>query len=282
MPKYYSQEEVEQAIPEYSFEEHIASGGFKDVFLAKREGEETVVKLIPVNHPSRRDRAHREAEAMQKIESDSFVDLKNFFETEVAGKTTFVIEEEYIGGDTLDQAINSDNYGLDLGMQVGQTLLDLLVELDEKDIIHRDIKPQNMMVDEKGIVRVLDVGIVRFEERESLTPDHLDRLGTPNYGAPEQLNYDKELQSIRTDLFSTGIVIFESITGTHPFSGTGRSISDAIVRGERQSITDYIEDQELAEDLEYFTETLTATEPHRRFRKPDHAKEYFEDISRKV
>lgn len=278
MPKYYDQSAVESHFEDFTIVDFIDSGGFKDVFLANVEGDDLVLKLLPIDRRSRKRRAHREGEAMEQIKSSSFVNLIDYFEYEINGRRTFVILEEYVAGETLSDRIERGEYSLEFGLYTTETLFDFLVEIDELNMIHRDIKPENIMVNEAGEIRILDVGIVRFEERESITPDHMDRLGTPYYGAPEQLDYDKDKQSIKTDLFSTGIVMFETITGQHPFENRGKSVTDAICEGDKQSLEQYIENASLGEELNFFFDTLTQPEPNRRFRKPKYAKEDFDSI----
>lgn len=280
MPKYYSLSNVESALPEYSIERHIDSGGFKDVFLAKANEETVVVKLIPTERSSRKRRARREAEAMVKIDSPHFVDLRDYFEVEISGSSSFLLEEEYIDGPTLREVIDNEQYGIELGMHVTETLLNLLIQFSELNIIHRDIKPPNIMFDETSEMILLDVGIVRFEERESVTPDHADRLGTPNYGAPEQLDYNKELQSIRTDIFSTGIVMFESLTGVHPFSNKGKSISEAIMDGDKSDLQELMDKDAISESLGEMFDIMTETKPHNRYRKPEFTLEEFNEIKK--
>lgn len=278
MPKFFNLQDVESAIPEYTFIEHIDSGGFKDVFLAKRDEETVVVKLLPIDRASRKRRARREAEAMVEISSQNFVNLLDYFEVEIGGVQAFLLEEEYIDGPTLGEKIQSGHHGLDLGFQVAETLIDLLLEFDELNIIHRDIKPANIMFNSNGEMILLDIGIVRFEERDSITPDYADRLGTPNYGAPEQLDYQKELQSIRTDIFSTGIVIYESFTGKHPYANNQQSISEAIMEGNKSGFQGLLPDDELAEELDDMFDIMTETKPHHRYRKPEFVKERFNEI----
>ena len=278
MPKYYSLDDVEAALPEYSIVEHKASGGFKDVFLAEKDGNSVVVKLIPVGRPSRRQRAEREADAMQKIDSPHFVNLLDYDELLVGGEPTFLLVEELIDGPTLREVIDRGDVGAELGLQVANVIVDLLIQFDKLDIIHRDIKPQNIMLDENGNIVLLDVGIVRFEERESVTPDHLDRLGTPNYGAPEQLDYDKELQSPRIDIFSTGIVMFESIMGAHPYDNRQTPVSEAIAEGNKSELTNILDNAEADEMLSELFENMTETEPYARIRKAEFVRDDLQEI----
>jgi serine/threonine-protein kinase len=195
---------------------------------------------------------------------------------------TFVMEEEFIEGPTLREKIDRGENGLEFGIRVADVLLDLLVQFEELNIIHRDIKPNNIMLNEEDEIILLDIGMVRFEERESITPDHLDRLGTAEYGAPEQLDYDKDLQSIRTDIFSTGIVMFETITGVHPYSNTGKSISESILEGEKMDFTGILDDEDLSQEISDVFEIMTSTEPHMRYRKPEFVREDFDGVKEVV
>lgn len=278
MPKHYDFEEVKRALPEYSFQRHIDSGGFKDVFLVEGGSDNAVVKLLPIERASKKRRANNEADAMQKISSPNFVNLLDYFEAEVGGTSTFVMEEELIDGPTLRKVLDRGDHGLDLGIRVADVLLDLLIEFEDIGIYHRDIKPSNIMFNESGEVVLLDVGIVRFEERESVTPDHQDRLGTPNYGAPEQLDYDNDLQSCRIDIFSTGVVVFETITGIHPYSNTGKSISESIMEGDKIDFEGLLDDDELSEEINTLFDTMTQTKPYNRYRKPQFAREKLDEI----
>lgn len=282
MPKFFEESVVDDHFDDFRIVEHIDSGGFKDVFLAEHDGKEIVLKLLPIERRSRRKRANREGEAMQKIESDIFVDLVDYFEEDINGKRTFVILEEYIAGSTLADAIEEGRSGVEFGYKVIDTITNILLEFDKKNIIHRDIKPENIMVDEDNQIRVLDVGIVRFEEKESLTPDHMDRLGTPRYGAPEQLVYNKEKQTIKTDLFSSGIVMFESITGEHPFDIGGTSVTDAICEGKKRNLEGFIGETELGQEFNFVFDTLTKTAPHKRYRKPEYAREDLKTIGEMI
>ena len=278
MPKYFEFSAVEEDLPEYSFTEHIDSGGFKDVFLADSGGERVVVKILPTERSSQKRRARREAEAMEQINSTSFVDLRDYDEVSIRGTPSFLLEEEYIDGPTLEEVLDNGGHGVDRAIEVTQTLLDLLIQFADLNIIHRDIKPQNIMFNSDGSMILLDVGIVRFEERESVTPDHAKRLGTPNYGAPEQLDYEKELQSIRTDIFSTGVVMFETLTGVHPYAQEGKSISEAIMDGERSNLSEFLDNDELAEQFGEMFERMTEQEPYHRYRKPEFAREKLDAI----
>lgn len=279
MPEHYDEEAIKTHFTELNIKEYLDSGGFKDVFLAEENGEQFVLKLLPVNRRHQLRRARREADAMQKIESDVFVDLLDYYEDEIGIKRSFVIYEEYIPGKTLKQVIEDGDHSLELALETTWDILNVLDEIQEIPLIHRDIKPSNIMVQPDGQIRLLDVGIARHEEKDSLTPDHADRgPATRQYAAPEQLENRKEEQSIRTDIFSLGIVFFETITGEHPFLDRGKSVSDAICEGDKDTLESHIGGHEQIDDLQLFFDICTEVEPHDRFRKPGHAKELLNDI----
>ena len=277
MPNEFDLEEVRELYPEYNISEYIDSGGSKDVFKGRLDGEDIVIKLLPVESRHRLRRAEREARAMEIIDSDIFVELIEHFIDELPeeDETVFVIVEEYVPGRTLDELVEDGDIGTDLGVTVLSALLDVLTEFDEENIVHRDIKPSNIMISDSGDVTLLDVGIARFTKKTSLTETGADYApGTRGYRAPEQIENRKQEQDIRTDLFAAGIVFFESITGIHPFDQGQDDYSEAILNGNRRDLLDFIDDRGLSQIFK----KLTETELHQRYRKPEHASEELELI----
>lgn len=276
--------DVESAFSNHDVIEKRGKGGFKDVFLAEDDsGEEVVIKLIPIERTQWKSRAEREAEAMRKISSPVFVNLYDHFQTVIDGTEVFVLIEEFVPGNTLRTEIDEGNYGLELGIKVMNSILDVLKETPEHDIVHRDIKPSNVMVTPEGDIRLLDVGIVRFNEKQSLTPDHASRSPhTPRYGAPEQLDNDKENQDVRTDLFATGIVFFETVTGEHPFVVPQKSPSKAIRDGTKHILPEKVENasevESLLGDLQFLYNTLTQPDSYRRYPNANEVIQEIEEI----
>ena len=191
------------------------------------------------------------------------------------GETVFVIVEEYIPGETLKKKIEDEEFGIELGIQVAKSLLRVLIEFDENDIIHRDIKPSNIMIDGEDNIKLLDVGVARFVNKESLTADDAGYgPGTKGYRAPEQIQNKKHQQDIRTDMFSVGIVMYEAITGEHPFGVEPGSRTEAILEGRRSELQDSLDNPE----LNAIYSKLTEHEQHNRYRKPEFALEELEMV----
>lgn len=283
MPKRFSLDDIQDLYPSYNIQEYVDSGGFKDVFRAEQDGEQVVVKLFPVESRQMLRRAEREARAMEEVDSPVLVNLIEHFVDEVDGKTTYVIVENYVPGDTLRDKITQEEHGLELGLDVVKPLLSALGEFRTHSLVHRDIKPSNIIVTSSGEIVLLDVGIVRFQEEESLTPDHADRgPSTPPYAAPEVLKNDKDAQDVRTDIFSSGIVFYETVTGRHPFDIRGMSKPEAIQKAARKEDLSNFVDGELGQMLNELYLKMTEHEQHERYRKPAFALEELEFILSEV
>ncbi len=275
MPNNYTVEDIKDVFPEYDISGHIGSGGFKDVFRATLNRNEVVIKLFPVEGRHMRRRARRETRAMEAVDSPVFVDLVEHFVDEINNVPTYVIVEEYIPGETLKQKISNGQTNLNTGIEVADGILRCLKEFEKHDLVHRDIKPTNIIITPSDEIVLLDVGIVRFQDEESLTPDHADRgPATPAYAAPEVLENDKDAQDVRTDMFSLGIVFYETATRDHPFDIEDKTKPEAIQAGERkETIFESIDNEEITTAADMFFKTMTKQEQHGRYRKPKFALE---------
>jgi eukaryotic-like serine/threonine-protein kinase len=165
------------------------------------------------------------------------------------------------------------------------SLLDSLVAglsiIWDKNIVHRDLKPENIIIRQNGMPCIIDLGIARFLDLESLTKS-ISPVGpcTPIYAAPEQLTNNKHLIDPRTDFFGLGIIALELYLGVHPFDpvyvGNNFSIVENIIQNlyicETASV---IRNDSL---MEFALKTLQ-TQPYRRFRNLGQLKEF---ISRQL
>ena len=131
--------------------------------------------------------------------------------------TYHVISMEYVKGITLKQLIRQRGIlPLKIGLQIGKQICSALDAAHEAGIVHRDIKPQNILLESTGDVKIMDFGIARVADVKGLTTTGVI-MGTPDYMSPEQaqgLPVD-----LRTDIYSTGMVLYEIFTGKLPFTG---------------------------------------------------------------
>jgi len=196
----------------------IGKGGMGDVYKAVQEplNREVAVKILPEEY-CRNDeflkRFMTEAKAISRLEHQNIVGIYDYG---VEGDLQY-IAMRYIEGISLYDKINKDKR-LDIGTALDYTkqICRALRYAHERDILHRDIKPQNILLDKKGQIFVTDFGIAKLYEQTSVTRTGVV-VGTPEYMSPEQAEgLDLNPQ---TDIYSLGIVLYEMLTGEPPFTG---------------------------------------------------------------
>lgn len=194
----------------------IKDGGQKIVFLAEHPIYKTVVyKVCKFSGTNDFERITREVGFLQSSTSIFFPKVYDFKLDKV--KNEFEIIEEYIDGGSLTEKLGKCWNE----KQIIELLKSLIVPVNElwsKRIVHRDIKPDNIMFRKDGTLILIDLGIARFLDETSLTQT-LNILGpcTPIYAAPEQLANLKRNIDFRTDQFAIGITLLQLYLGFHPF-----------------------------------------------------------------
>lgn len=161
-----------------------------------------------------RERFTREARACAALRSEHIVQV--FDLTEIDGAPAIVME--YVEGKSLKDIIaQKTNQSLDFTKKTAIHLLRALSLAHEKGIIHRDIKPGNILVSDEGTVKVTDFGLAYIAKSPSVTMEGMV-LGTPAYMAPEQVRGD--IVDARTDLFALGLTLIEVLSGERIFDGS--------------------------------------------------------------
>ena len=201
----------------YQVQDKIGTGGMATVFRGLDEvlGRTVAIKTMLPQYaadPSFAARFKQEAQAAAALQSPYIVSVYDW------GKDadTYYIVMEYLRGTDLKSGIRKHG-ALDCKKvaQIGSQIAQALSVAHKHDIIHRDIKPQNIMVQPDGNIKVMDFGIARAKNSH-LTQDN-SVLGTAHYVSPEQTQ-GKELGPT-TDIYSLGIVMYEAATGQVPFQG---------------------------------------------------------------
>ena len=176
---------------------------------------EVALKFLPSNMlggDDIRKRFEREAKASAAL---SHPNVCHVYEIDEAEGRTF-IAMALIEGQPLDQKIGRGPLKLDEVLAIAQQIAAGLEAAHEKGIVHRDIKPQNVMVDSKGHVTIMDFGLAQLVEVSRLTREGTT-IGTVSYMSPEQT--EGSGTDHRTDIWSLGVVIYEMLTGLLPFRG---------------------------------------------------------------
>ena len=194
---------------------YVASGAFKSTFSAYKDEIQYAVKIITQPGSAR---TLREIQAMQKCSHSNIVNLEHIGTITDSGNEYTYLIEEFLAGGTLAQQRNL----AELAPTVGKSISKAINHLHLLGLVHRDIKPDNIMLKESGDVLLGDLGIVRDLNNTSLTQTWaMMGPGTPLYASPEQLNNEKHLIDWRSDQFSLGIVLSFSLFGYHPYSDEG-------------------------------------------------------------
>ncbi|ABO49324.1 protein kinase [Desulforamulus reducens MI-1] len=210
--------QIKVLFPELVDLQEIGPGGQKLVYSAKHpEHGLIVLKLIKPGSPTTRQRTLRELYIASELKGACFAKLHGFGDINIENEEVIFIMEEYIDGNTLRALIQAKSLSLKEIILIGKELLHALDVVDQKGLVHRDVKPENIIVSKSRIV-LLDFGIARHLNLSSLTDD-MAMFGpmTPGYAAPEQIKNEKRRICSRTDLFSWGVVMYECITGKNPF-----------------------------------------------------------------
>ena len=138
---------------------------------------------------------------------------------------------------TLRQVLASGPRPLQDVLRLGRQLLATLAIAETKRIVHRDVKPENVMLDRSGDFWLLDFGLARLLDMDSLTATHLPfGVGTLGYSAPEQFRNQKRLIDARADLFSLGVLLYECVVGLNPFRHGARDDLEILSRVEQMRL----------------------------------------------
>lgn len=214
---------IGQTVGSYEITRKLGAGGMGEVYLAvhPRIGSRVAIKVLAAECLQRQDMVDRffaEARTVNKIRHENIVnvlDLANLPD----GRPYIIME--YLDGATLTEVFAA-RHQLPLGSlaRIVGEILDALSAAHRAGVVHRDLKPDNIYVTPNGRAKVLDFGIAKllpeFGDIDSATRTGAV-LGTPLYMAPEQVS--SQPIDARTDLYSTGIMLFEGATGQRPFFG---------------------------------------------------------------
>ena len=204
----------------YRIEAVVGTGGMAVVYRALDEQEKRTVAVKVLRREYESDmefvrRFSREAEAAAKMSHDNIV---NLLDVGIEGETRYIVME-YVDGKTLKEMIREEGrIHPDLALRMTIRILAAVDHAHRNGIVHRDIKPQNILVDKKGRVRVADFGIARLKASQTTQIDAGgSAMGSVHYLSPEQAQ--GEVADEQSDLYSVGVVLYEMLTGKVPFDG---------------------------------------------------------------
>jgi len=210
----------------YVISARLGAGGMGEVYLAEdtRLGRKVALKMLPaylITEDERVRRFQQEARAASALNHPNIITIYEIGEMD----SRHFMATEFINGETLFERLKAGLMKVSDALDVAVQVTSALCAAHQAGIVHRDIKPGNIMLRTDGIVKVLDFGLATLTEQKS---DDLEAatlvktkpgivMGTAHYMSPEQARGQK--MDARTDIFSLGVVVYEMLTGRVPFAG---------------------------------------------------------------
>ena len=205
---------------DYELLEQIGRGGQGVVFRARQKSLNRIValKVIGLGHwatEAHLKRFRLEAEAAARLEHPGIVPIHEVGERD--GSCYFSMK--FVEGGQLDEVARREPMSIRQAAELIAKVARTVHYAHEHGILHRDIKPGNILLDEKGEPHLTDFGLARLVESESTVTRTVDVLGTPSYMAPEQAAGNNASVSSATDVYGIGAVLYQLLTGQPPFAG---------------------------------------------------------------
>lgn len=208
---------INEQVGPYLIEQQIGQGGMATVYKAyhKRLDRPVALKVLHTIYQDDETfaaRFEREARLIARLEHPNIVQVYDFAERE--GSPYLVMR--FVEGDTLKHRMKDGPLSLPRINTIVESVGAALAYAHSNSVLHRDVKPSNIMIDPEGRIFLMDFGLARLIQggEPTLSQDML--LGTPQYISPEQARGDEDIDQ-RADLYSLGIVIFQMVTGRVPF-----------------------------------------------------------------
>lgn len=248
----------------------LGRGGMSTVYLARHAlmKREAAIKVLPrkrVRDSSYLARFHREAQAAAALDHPNIVRIYDV-DVDADGITHFIAMEFIDGQDLQTRVASEGRLDCDLAADyIAQSALGLQ-HAHDIGLIHRDIKPANLLANEKNVIKILDMGLAKFDEDEdaaSLTKDHNENvLGTVDYLSPEQAR-DSHAVDHRADIYSLGCTFYFLLAGNAPFPEG--SLAQRILKHQQSKPTPLLEKREdIPPELVVICNRMMEKDPNKR------------------
>lgn len=205
----------------YQLGRRLAFGSMGEVWQVSGPQGDVAIKFIPdflMGDKTVAQRLRREAETARKLVHPGIVRIYDFGED--LGRAYLVME--LLSGETLADYLDRQSI-VPIGEidRIAADLSEVLAYIHERDVLHRDLKPQNVFLTENGSVKLIDLGVAKVLNEASMTATGT-HLGTPAYMSPESFR-DSSAVTAASDVWSLGVLIYTMATGQMPFSGSSAS-----------------------------------------------------------
>jgi serine/threonine-protein kinase len=225
---------IAESIAHYRIIKKLGAGGMGEVYLAldTKLDRKVAIKVLPPDslaEENLKKRLIREAQAAAKLDHPNICAI---YDVNEADSLTFIVMQ-YIEGETLAETMERKPLGLSTALAMAEQAAEGLADAHAHGIVHRDIKPQNMMITSRGQLKILDFGLAK----QMRSSDKLDYdaptatllstpglvVGTMPYMSPEQVQ--GELLDASSDIFSLGVTLYEMLAGKHPFKDKSAAVT---------------------------------------------------------
>ena len=208
---------IGENIGPYRLVEKLGKGGMATVFKAYHPSLDRYVAIKALHpafmeHPGFLDRFEREAKVVAKLEHPNIVPIYDFSEHE--GRPYLVFK--YVRGETLKARLEKSQLTYKESRQIFRVIASALAYAHNQGVLHRDVKPSNVLLDTAGGIYLADFGLARITETSQTTLSGQMMMGTPHYISPEQAKGLGNLDS-GTDIYSLGVMTYELLVGDVPF-----------------------------------------------------------------
>jgi hypothetical protein len=226
---------IGRTLSSYRVVEKLGEGGMGDVYLARDErlGRDVALKILPegrLGDEAARSRFRKEAQALLRLNHPHVATLLDFG----SEKGTDYLVMERVSGPTLDVELRKGVLREKDVLRLGTQLARGLAAAHEAGVVHRDVKPSNLALTPDGLLKILDFGLARVEQKAEAEEATATRtapgafVGTPAYMAPELVR--GEAADDRTDIYGAGAVLYELATGRRVFEGKkGAELTSAVL-----------------------------------------------------
>src|SRR5215471_355828 len=268
---------IGQLFGTYKITAKLGAGGQGTVYKAvdQKLGRTVVLKILPAEltvKEANLKRFEREAQLASALDHPNICTI---FDMDEANGLHY-IAMQFIDGKNVRQLCNGRPLELESALRIGIQVTDALAAAHSRGIIHRDIKSGNVMVTDGGQVKILDFGLAKLLDENEATSSGIHQTeltevgvpyGTATYAAPEQARGDRV--DARADIFSTGVLLYEMLTGTWPFRGkTAIDVRHAVIYDQPKPLAEMRPGPTPAE-LQQILDRAMQKEPRDRYQRVD-------------
>lgn len=251
----------------YKIEEVLGKGGMGTVYKAHELSlnRKVALKVLAQRLASDHEfiqRFKREAQIIASLDHPNIVRILAYGEE----KGLYYFAMEYIKGKDLGQLMKErPAIPFEEALLIIEQIANALIEAEARGVVHRDLKPTNILIDEKGRVKVTDFGVAHLQETDIKLTRTGWFLGTPEFASPEQARGDP--LDIRSDIYSLGVVLYWMLTGKPPI--TGDSPQAVLIRIATETLPPIQKiNPSVPEPICRLIERMTAKDPNQRFQSP--------------